>query len=115
MRKKAPWETCCNCHKTPSDDDLVKSVYCSTGRYADDPVKSDAYLDQLTTFSNDIQSGTEVQYDNDELDRLRRQKDLIQTTKFSIFMLLVRIASPAIICFLLTVVILIIKGCTSKV
>jgi hypothetical protein len=73
--KPLPYETCIDCGFQPEHDseDLVKSVYLSTGRY-DSPTDQTRYEAELRHMSQQIAKGIDLAYDENDLMRLRAQK-----------------------------------------
>ncbi len=72
----------------------MKSVYLSTGRYedVDDQAK---YEGELRRIGEALQNGESVSYDTTELERLTRQKELVE--QFSPWGPLLRLFLPAIL------------------
>ena len=75
--KGAPWHKCRKCGLVPSGEVLVKSVYCSTGRFDGDEVRSEAYRDELCRMQKELRQGEEIEYDATDLKRLKEQGTLI--------------------------------------
>jgi recombinational DNA repair protein RecR len=109
MIKNSPWTTCTRCHQTPKEEDLVKSVYYSTGRFADDQEAAEAYRGQLALIALDIENGVELQYDKIDIDRLKQEKHFVENTEVNIALLLFRLALPGLIFALLTALIIAIR------
>ena len=75
--KTKPWHKCRKCGLVPSGDNLIKSVYCSTGRFDDDDDRSEAYIDQLLKMQKALRQGESIEYDQADLERLKEQEMLI--------------------------------------
>jgi hypothetical protein len=45
--KKLPWQTCDKCGFVPEGEDLVKSVYCSVGRFTDNPEEETGFEGEI--------------------------------------------------------------------
>jgi hypothetical protein len=73
--KFEPFHRCDACKFDPQNGDLVKSVYLSVYRYADDPHKALIYSHDLIVTQNSIRSGLPVIYEEQELQRLHAQID----------------------------------------
>ena len=77
--KEVPWDVCAECSFEPKDsEELVRSVYLSTGRY-DDNADKELYRRSLTDVSHQIRRGVEADYDEAELARLREQRRLVNS------------------------------------
>ncbi len=79
--KRAPYEQCGHCEFDPSqnEDDLVKSVYLSLGRYEDD-ADIRRYEGELVLMGRALREGDKlIDYDPEELSRLRAQKQLLDS------------------------------------
>lgn len=97
--KTAPWKKCQNCRFDPSknEDDLVKSVYLSSGRY-EDQEKQKKYMHELDNIGELIKNGQSPSFDSDDLERLREQKhDVESISLLTVFKTLFRLFLPAII------------------
>lgn len=88
---------CGLCGFAPVGEDLVKSVYCSVGSFADDPEEETKFEGEIGQISRDIQAGKEVHYDESELQRLREQQMDVETASKSAFVYLFRVFFPAIV------------------
>ena len=98
-KKKRPYHKCRSCGLDPKDDEaaLVKSVYLSTGR-CDDPDEAARYVEELQQHAAALRAGQEVEYDEHELRRLRRQKHLVESVPMSaVLATLFRFFLPAIL------------------
>jgi len=78
-KKPAPWKSCKACGHDPriQEEDLVKSVYLSTGRFEDGNEKAD-YVSVLQALAQTLKEGKQVTYDQDDMDRLSRQRAAIE-------------------------------------
>lgn len=109
--KATPWESCPECKFLPVDEDLVRSVYCSSGRFVSDPERRIAYEHELLKMSADIRSGTPLVLDCHELARLRAEREVIHACNPSVAKILFRISLPAIVMFMAFFVLLLIRYC----
>ena len=73
--KRAPWLVCRTCRLRPVGEDLVKSVYCSVGRFESADEQAE-YRAALERHRETLRSGGSIAFDEGELDRLRRQSRL---------------------------------------
>ena len=89
-RKSKPWGKCPSCKKTPDGEDLVKSVYCSTGRYADEDLPAEFFA-ELDTISNQIKQGEQVRYSEEKLRELKKQREQIDSTPVSWNLLIIEL------------------------
>ncbi len=89
----------CGFDPSNSDDDEVKSVYLSVGRFAcDDAEVQQAYREELQVIAGRIQSGKSVDYDAQELDRLRVQKEMVESVPaMAVWGAVFRLFLPALI------------------
>lgn len=72
--KAAPFDKCRACGFLPRlEDDLVKSIYLSTGRY-DTPEEQISYLSELEQASRALMAGYSVRFVPEELVRLRQKR-----------------------------------------
>jgi hypothetical protein len=95
--KKLPWNKCRRCSFLPKDDDLVKSVYCSIGRF-DEPDDAADYEKELEEMSSALARGEPIVYDEAELERLREQRRLVGSVRGpDLLLALFRIFLPAIL------------------
>ncbi len=78
--KRRPWQTCRRCGFTPETDpeDLIKSVYLSVGRF-DDADRSTVYEAELEALAGVIRAGQPLEFDPEELARLREQKRVVES------------------------------------
>lgn len=78
--KAAPWQRCRVCGFDPTVDEmsLAKSVYLSSGRYdtAEQAREHDGELDEL---ARRIRSGDQIDYDPDDLERLAKQRQMVES------------------------------------
>jgi hypothetical protein len=65
-----------------NEDDLVKSVYLSLGRI-DDPERRKEYERELERVAEGIKNGEQPAFDSAELERLRKQKAIIESVPAS--------------------------------
>ena len=81
--KSSPWEVCEVCKFDPkrSQDSLVKSVYLSTGRY-DDECSKKIYRNYLNEIAMDIKGRNVIQFHEPDIDRLKRQMNMIKDVKW---------------------------------
>lgn len=77
--KNAPWQECPQCGLEPVDEDLVKSVYLSSGRFALDPERAAEYESELADFQAAIRGGRTIEYEEPDLQRLREEKEFVET------------------------------------
>jgi len=70
--KRNPWRACRRCafKPAPRSDELIRSIYLSTGRF-EDPEEAAAYREELDHVAEAIRAGLAVSYDESELMRLR--------------------------------------------
>jgi hypothetical protein len=98
--KRQAWSRCRRCAFDPSVDDenLVRSVYLSVGRF-DDEVAADAYRRELDSIGAALQAGQTIAFHEDELVRLRAQKATLDSIPVSaVWMtILVKIVLPAVL------------------
>lgn len=73
-KKSLPYEKCSKCDFDPqlNRDDLVKSVYLSSGRF-DSESEKEHYDDVLNSYSKRLRSGLSVEYDQADIERLTMQ------------------------------------------
>ena len=73
-RKSLPYEKCPNCAFDLQHDreDLVKSVYLSSGRF-DSQSDKEKYSGELNSYSERLRSGLSIEYDQAEIERLDMQ------------------------------------------
>jgi len=77
--KKAAYQKCNACGFDPAqrEEDLVKSVYLSVGRYEDEEDRQ-RYLEELRLMGRTLREGDEmIEYDPLELNRLEKQRRVI--------------------------------------
>lgn len=58
---------------------MVKSVYLSIGRYPDGDERQREYAQTLTEIADQIRRGTEPQFEHDELERLRAEREFVRS------------------------------------
>ena len=79
--KRAPYKRCRRCGFSPTVNDmsLVKSVYLSTGRFAtgeetgQEVERQLRYSKELDDIGAVIRAGNQIEYDEDELTRLKKE------------------------------------------
>jgi hypothetical protein len=106
--KREPWMRCPSCKFDPrtNPDDLVKSVYLSTSRFEEE--EGGRYREELRQLARTIKAGECVKYDDSELKRLQKQKEMVDSVSLkTVCKTLFRIFLPAILLLLFIVVILI--------
>lgn len=109
--KTNPWDECHECDFFPIGEDLVKSVYCSTGRFACDPVLGKAYEHELLKMARDIRAGIPVIFDRDELSRLRLERDNVLEYNPSVVKILLRVSLPTIVLLLIIIILVCLRYC----
>ncbi len=103
--KPRPWTTCGGCGFDPRIDDvsLIKSVYLSVERF-DDADRRKTYQLELTALAESIRRGDRIAFDEADLPRLRRQKDLVESVPSSaVWSAVVRLFLPAVVVLLVLV------------
>lgn len=96
-KKKEAWYKCRKCGLTPTGKDLVKSVYCSTGRFQD-PDDQDRYEVELEKIANKLKSGKAIKYNDQELERLaHQQKDIGSVPASAVWSAVFRFFVPGVI------------------
>ena len=75
--KRLPWHKCRKCGLLPAGDDLIKSVYCSFGRFSGDELRSENYEEELERFQAAIRKGEAVNFDEMELERLKKDQSML--------------------------------------
>ncbi len=112
--KRRPYETCekCGFDPTRNEDDLVKSVYLSLGRFEGEEEQA-RYESELQLMGRAIREGGEViDFDPVELSRLKAQKHIMEgNLNFSVVGVLFKLFRPAfiflgILCILLLILFL---------
>ena len=109
--KKVPYAQCDDCGFQPTDDDsLIKSVYLSLGRY-DTPADQSKYDYELKRLASELSSGQEIEFDGEDLARLRRQKiEVDSVDDGSVLRYLLRVFFPGLLFLLvLTGVLIVLK------
>lgn len=109
--KKRPWKKCSNCGLDPAHDEdaLVKSVYLSVERFEDggDRRRYSKELDDLTVR---IRAGESPSFDPEVLNRLRKQKRLVESVPSSaVWGAVFRLFLPAIVVVVILVVIIVLR------
>ena len=95
--KKLPWQKCRECGFAPEGEDLVRSVYLSVGRYRDVQVQ-ERYTQDLTQIRAQIRNGQAVEFDEAELDRLRKERVKLESVPaHAVWMALLRFFLPALL------------------
>lgn len=81
-QKYKAYSKCSVCGHNPPDteDDLIRAVYLSTGRFEDDDDNS-KYVPKLKALGEIIQNGGEIEYNEEEIERLREQKHLVESVR----------------------------------
>lgn len=110
--KREPWGRCSKCDFTPDGDDLVKSVYCSTGRFSEDPERACQYLEELKEISNLIKNNQEITYNQDEINRLKKERNISSVSNIYIFRYLLKVFMPAIILLVILLIMILIRFLT---
>ena len=85
--KGAPYRRCRHCGLDPTSDDLslVKSVYLSTSRYVtgeetEDEIRNQReYSKELDGIADRLSRGDRIEYDEEELARLKENLDLMRS------------------------------------
>jgi hypothetical protein len=79
MAKRQPWSTCRDCGFDPErrEEDLVRSVYLSIGRFDEDDERK-RYRTKLDEVGQAIRRGEQPAFDEAELERLRAQKAAVE-------------------------------------
>jgi hypothetical protein len=95
--KKLPWHTAANADLWRRVRILVKSVYCSVGRFTDNPEEETGFEGEIDQISRDIQAGRKIHYDDRGLQRLREQQMDVETASKNAFVYLLRVFFPAIV------------------
>jgi hypothetical protein len=109
--KKRAWAMCRNCGLDPADDEeaLVKSVYLSVGRF-DDGDDRRRYREELDELGARIRAGESPAFDEAELERLRKQKRLVESVPASaVWGAVFRLFLPVIIVVAVLVIIVILR------
>lgn len=109
--KNYPWEMCSNCKYVPLASDLIKSVYLSEGRFSNDEKKQDLYRKELIKYGVQIKNNTKIQFDESELERLSKEKKIIEEFNPSIISILFQFFLPAIILFIIIALLVILRYC----
>lgn len=109
--KRRPWRKCGQCGLDPSDDEelLVQSVYLSVERFEDggDRRRYGKELDDLTVR---IRAGESPSFDPEVLNRLRKQKRLVESVPSSaVWGAVFRLFLPAIVVVVILVVIIVLR------
>lgn len=99
--KSAPYKKCRKCNFLPRGVDLVKSVYCSTGRFPDDSDEVFKYESELDEISAKIKNGIDVGYDPAELQRLSKEEASVREIGWGKVLLVLFLIFRPIIIFLL--------------
>lgn len=95
--KRKPYSKCASCAFLPKDDDLVKSVYCSTGRY-DNERRATSYQATLERLSLDVKNGLPIYFEPSELRRLEAQRKSVESVSLlAVFWVLAQILGPIVI------------------
>lgn len=106
--KNAPWKTCSRCHLDPTqrEGDLLRSVYLSVGRFAD-PEEQKRYRETLVEIARGIEGGQLPEFDAAELERLRKEKVLVDSVPArAVWGAVIRMFVPAILFLLLLFLVL---------
>lgn len=82
--KSRPWQKCRRCGFSPEADQdcLVKSVYLSVARF-DDSARAAEYEAVLDVVGKRIRAGHEPEFDLAELDRLAKQREVVESVPMS--------------------------------
>ncbi len=105
-RKRTAYQRCRRCGFDPTKDDtsLVKSVYLSTGRYYSgsetegEAAEQARYSTELDHIAELLESGHEIEYDADELARLREQLRLVRSVpRIAVWGAVFRLFLPAFV------------------
>lgn len=95
--KKAPWRKCAECGLEPKGIDLIKSVYCSVGRFSDEAERRE-YQAVLEEMSSILKSGQEITFEADELDRLAKEQRMVENVTWpKLLMYLLKFFLPFIL------------------
>lgn len=97
--KRAPYSVCPKCSLDPAGrvEDLVRSVYLSAGRFADDDPRQRTYPAELRTYAKEIAGGREIHFDEAELRRLNAQLQNIRAVpRSAVWMAVIRLFLPAV-------------------
>jgi len=97
--KPAPWKKCARCKLDPTrrEDDLVKSVYLSLGRFADAERKK-TYKVELEHVGSEIEQGRDPEYQDSELSRLRAEQKSIKGVPLSVVLdAVIRLFLPGVV------------------
>lgn len=98
-KKQVAISRCKECGYDPreSEDEMLKAVYLSSGRF-EDPERSKEYESALSLLGRAIREGELIDYETDDIERLRTQKNLIDSIPASTpWIAVVRLFAPGIL------------------
>jgi len=109
--KKRPWKQCSSCGLDPAHDEdaLVKSVYLSVERFEDGDDRR-RYSKELDDLAVRIRAGESPAFDPAVLNRLRKQKQLVESVPASaVWGAVFRLFLPAIVVVVVLVIIIVMR------
>ncbi|WBQ17838.1 hypothetical protein [Sphingobium yanoikuyae] len=95
--KRAAWQKCPNCSFDPKSDEksLIKSVYLSAGRFSDG--ENPQYESELDIISVKIRNGVSINYDQECMERLRRESKMVRSVPwYAPWIVVLKIIGPLI-------------------
>jgi len=109
--KNKPWKRCRGCGLDPTQDEdvLVKSVYLSVERFQDGDDRR-RYAKQLDELGVRMRAGEEPAFEPAALEKLRKQKRLVESVPNSaVWGAVFRLFLPAIVVMVVLVIIIIVR------